>query len=429
MTIVGNSSYLYYLSSATYMNMTFGSNSNTNIETARGVGYDNGHRTNNVLIDSGATLNIEQKQQFGSTATWCVIGEFKMNSGSSLKMISDYSGATGNYCLQFIGTSALFNLNNPSSVVFYNRPTNAIYSSSTIPFTFNIPQYNRWTTFTALASAGDIYDIPTYSWYKLENANNLIVGGNITTSTTIITSTNLTSAEESELPSLNNFFINNTKVLSMGRPPLGINPITDTSTEISGITSPYADVRISYNSNDYYVQADNLGNYSYTYSIPLPIGTVIYFVSNVANSFLYRFRNVEVIFTGDLHITSATSQVSFSTIPFQTTPTLCNRSSNLEVIVNDSRIYPTVWNLYAYINHPLINEKGDTLIDGLVFVDGIGNMTVLSTTPTLVYTSDGITTGEIEVDWPNNKGILLQLNINPIVTNTTYKSDINWHIE
>ncbi len=428
-TIVGNSSYLYYLSSASYMNMTFGSNSNTNIETARGMGYDNSHRTNNVLIDSGATLNIEQKQQFGLAATWCVIGEFKMNSGASLKMISDYSGATGNYCLQFIGTSASFNLNNPSSIVFYNRPTNAISSSSTIPFTFNISQYNRWTTFTALASAGDIYDIPTYSWYKLENTNNLTVNGNITTSTTIITSTNLTSAEESELPNLNNFLINNTKVLSMGRPSLAINPITDTSTEISGATSPYADVRISYNSNDYYVQADNLSNYSYTYSIPLPIGTVIYFVSNVANSFLYRFRNVEVVFTGDINIVSATSQVTFSTIPFQTTPTLCNRSSALKVIVNDSRIYPTVWNLYAFINNALINEKGDTLIDGLVFVDEIGNMTVLSTTPTLVYTSDGISTGEIEVNWPNNEGILLQLNINPVVVNTTYKNDINWYIE
>lgn len=427
-SINSNTTYLYYVSSASYINMTFGSNSITNIETATGMGYNNSHQTNTVLIDNNAILNIEQKQQSGSNATWCINGEFKMRSDSSLKMICDYSGTTGNYCIQFFGNSASFNLNNPNSLVLYNRPTNAIYSSSTISYTFNIPQYNRWTSLTVLASAGDIYNIPTYSWYKLENNNNLTVSGNITNTTTI-TSTNLTSLEESQLPSLLNFLINNTKVLSMGRPSLTINPITNTSTEISGITAADADVRISYESNDYYVQADSNGNYIYIYSTPLEIGTKISFVSNVANSFLYRFRNIEVVFIGDLHIVSATKQVIFSMIPFQTSPTLCNRSNSLKIIVDDSRVNPTVWNLYAFINQELINENGDILNDGIVFVDSFGNMTPLSETAILVYTSDGVTTGEIEIVWPNDEGILLQLNVDPIIVNTTYKTDINWYIE
>ncbi len=427
-SITSENRYLYHVSSATYINMSFGENSVTNIDTATGVGYDDGDRTQNVLINTSAVLEIEQRQQFGSTSTWCITGEFKMNSGSSLKMVSNYTGATSNRCLEFIGTNASLNLNNPRSVVLYNAGANAIYSRNTINYSLNIPQYNRWLTVTPYASAGGIHDIPNYSWYKLENTNNLTVTGTITTTTTTISSINLTPSEEAMLPALSNFLLNNTRVLSIGRLSLTINPITDLSSDISGTTIPNADVKISYNGSDYYAQADNNGDFIYSYSPPLPIGTEISFVSNLANSFLYRFRTVEIIYPGDLTIISATNQAIFSTTPFQYSPTLCNPTIPIEVIVEDSRITPTVWNLYASISHELINEKGNVLTDGLVYL-GNSNMTVLSSTPTLVYTSDGVTTGQIQVNWPIDEGILLQLNIVPIVVKTTYKTDINWYVE
>lgn len=428
-SITSQTRYFYYVSSAAYINMTFGEGSITNIDTATGMGYDDGHHTNSVTIDNNAVLNIEQRQSFGVTATWCIVGQFRMNSGSELKMVSNYSGNTSNRCLEFIGTGASINFNNPRSVVLYNLSANAIYSRNTINYSLNIPQYNRWLTVTPYASAGDIYDIPSYSWYKLENTNNLTVNGTITTSTTTISSINLTSGEQASLPPLSNFLLNNTRVLSMGRPTLSIDPITDLSTEMTGVTVPNADVRIGYEGNDYYVQADGSGNFIYSYSPPLAIGTEISFVSNLAYSFLYRFRTVEIIYPGDLFIESATSHVTFENTPFQMTPTLCQRSSPLKVVVNDNRITPTVWRLYASITHELTNEKGNILVDGLVFVDSMNNMKVLSNTPSLVYTSDGVTTGLIEVEWTDDEGILLQLNVVPIVLNTTYQADINWSLE
>ena len=428
-SITSENMYLYYVSSAAYIDMTFGGGSNVNIITSNGMGYNNTHLTRNVLIDNNAALSITQKQQFGTTATWCISGEFKMNSGSELRMISNYTGSSSNYNLLFTSSSASINLDNPKNLVLYNLGANAIYSSLTIPYSLNISQYNRWTSVTPLANAGDIYDIPTFSWYKLENVNNLQIVGTLTTATTTISSTNLTTQEQSELPSLTNFLLNNTRVLSMGRPSLTINPITDVSTEISGVTTPYADVKISYEGNDYYVQADSNGNYIYNYSQPLAIGTEISFLSNVAHSFLYRFRTVEVIYPGDLSIVSATSQVTFSTTPFQSSPTLCERSSPLKVVVEDSRITPIIWHLYATINTPLTNENNKILDNGLVFVDDMSNMFILSSTPVLVYTSDGITTGTIEVEWATNEGILLQLNIVPIQSNTAYKTNINWSIK
>lgn len=97
-SITSQNRYLYFVSSAAYINMSFGENSVTNIDTATGVGYDDSHQTKNVLIDTGAVLEIEQRQQFGTSSTWCITGEFKMNSGSSLKMISNYTGSASNRC-------------------------------------------------------------------------------------------------------------------------------------------------------------------------------------------------------------------------------------------------------------------------------------------------------------------------------------------
>ncbi len=422
--------YLYFISSATHINITFGSGSTTNITTATGISYDDGHRAQNVLIDTNATVNIEQTEGFGSTSTWVVIGEFKMNTGSSLKMISDFAGVTGNYCLQFIGTNASFNINNPNSLIMYNRATNAIHSSNTIPYNLNISQYNRWLSAkTPLNTAGNIDNIPTYSWYKIENMNNLTASGTITSSTTTMASNNLTPTEIAQLPDLSNFLLNNSPVLSMGRPSLTIGPITDLSTDITGTTTPYSDIKINYNSSDHLTVADASGNFIYSYSSALPEGTIINFIANLANSFLYRFRTVQIVYIGDLYISEATKQVFFNLTPFQTTPTLCNRSTPLKVVIQDERVVPSPWNLYATINFPLTNENGKILENGLIFIDESDNTFILSDTPTLVYSDPIGAFGTTDVEWQDEKGILLQLNIVPIESNTTYRTDINWILE
>lgn len=425
-TITSTTTYLHY--GSTTLNMTFGENSTTNIIIAKSLGITDSYRSNNVLIDNNASVYINQTARDGSHNTWNITGEFRMNSNSSLKMVNNWTGVTGNRCLHFY-SGASINFNNPKSVVLYNKASTAIYGAN-VPFILNISQYNRWTSVAPYDTAGNINDIPTYSWYKLENLNNLAITGTITTTTTNITTNNLTSDELAKLPPLTYFLLNDSNVISMGRPSLTINPITDLSTDISGATTPDADLIISYLGSDHTLTADSNGDFTYPYSPPLSIGTEISFISNLAYSFLYRFRTVEIIYPGDLLIKSATTQVRFSTTPFQFSPTtLCERIGPLSVVVEEGRITPSVWNLYATITHELTNEKGNILTEGLVFVDSIGSMTPLSGTPVLVYTSDGTSTGDITVDWLDNEGILLQLNIVPIVTDTTYRTDINWIIE
>ncbi len=419
----------YEVSYTTICNITFGSNSITNIKNKYGMSYTGSDVTKNLLIDNDALVNIEQSTSQNDRSTWYINGEFKMNSGSSLRIICDFAGIAENYCLRFTASTASMYLDNPKSVVFYNATTDAIKSDATIPYYLNIPQYNRWTSVTPFISAGNIYYIPTFSWYKLENMSNLVLNGTITASGTIITNINLTPEEISELPDLNEFLLNNTKVLSMGSPILSLNPITDISNTISGMTVPNADIKISYDGNEDYIVADSNGEFTYTAGFSLPIGTEISFVVNLAGSFLYRFRTVEVIFDGDLTIISATEIVTFEQTAFQSSPTLLKRAGPLQVVVNDARITPTVWNLYATIDNQPTNSTGKVLTDGLVFVDNLSNMTVLSDIGTLVYTSDGVTPGEITVTWLDEEGILLQLNVVPIVKGTTYRTNINWYVE
>ncbi len=428
-TITSINSYLYYIEGARSLSLTFGNNSSTNITVATGMCYA-AQTANSVLIDTNATLNIEQTSRNATYATWYISNLFQMNNSSNLKMISNYTGiTTTNYNLVFNSASAQFILNNPESIIFYNNNTKALNSTSTTAFNFNIPQFNRWITAKTLNQAGDIYDIPNYSWYKLENTGNIELAGTITSSATTISTNNLTANELATLPSLTNLTFQNTPVFSIGRPSITINPITDQSTEITGTTTPNADVRISYNTNDYYVVADSSGHYVYPLSTTLPIGTEISFVSNLANSFLYRFRTVEIIYPGDLSIESATEILTFTLEPISSSPTLCPRSSTLKVVVNDSRITPTNWKLYATINHELQSQNGHILTNGLVYIDENNNLTILSSTPTLVYTQPTITTGETEVEWPDDEGILLQLNIVPIIVGETYTATINWSIE
>ena len=88
------------------------------------------------------------------------------------------------------------------------------------------------------------------------------------------------------------------------------------------------------------------------------------------------------------------------------------------------------WKLYATINHDMESVSGEKLKNSLVFVDDTGNMTVLSDTPTLVYTgkNNGGETLTTVVEWEEQKGILLQL-IDPLINNENYDAEITWTIE
>ena len=232
------------------------------------------------------------------------------------------------------------------------------------------------------------------------------------------------------LPSLSNFNIIDKKILSIGTFFFCINPITEKDTTISGMTRANASILIEYEDSSVVVNADENGDFSYSYSIPLPVGTVITFTCKYYEDLLYFTKQVEVVYNGELLLDSATKSFQFETYAINKNPVICPRLTNLSVRVIDSRINSSDWKLYAAINHEMESDYGIVLSDSLVFVDESGDTKSLSDTPTLVYTgkNNGGSTTITDITWEENKGILLRLN-DPLENNVKYSAQIIWTIQ
>ena len=185
---------------------------------------------------------------------------------------------------------------------------------------------------------------------------------------------------------------------------------------------------ISYQDVNTVVNASDSGIFTYSYPDTLPIGTVITFQVKEHNSLLYHTKVIQIVYSGELLLESASKIVNFKLVPISLNPILCPRSSELVVNVIDSRV--TDWKLYASIKHDLISPQEVTLKDSLVYKDDTGKITVLSSTPTLVYTgkkNDGSTLNT-SVTWKDDEGILLMIT-DKLINGMEYETNIIWTVE
>lgn len=407
--------------------LTVSENSYFSINTHNGMGYGS-FGTGNTNIEKNATLIIKQTAKNGSYPTWYSYGIITINEGAILNMINDYANlSSSNYNIYFNGSSSGIILNNPKEIILSNSVANTIYTNSTINFTFNYNRINLFNDTINYNSSISLDTLPTYSWYKSNGSSQLI--GTITSSTTKIISHNYTESELTGLPNLSNFTLNNKKIISIGLIPLHIDSLTDTDINISGITDKNASVLIQYNDLSEIVNADLNGNYVYNYTDPLPIGTIITITSKEHNKPIYTTKQIQIVYAGELVITSATKTLNFKLTPINTNPIICPRESNIEIIITDSRVNSSNWKLYATINHDLSSNDNKLLKDSIVFKNN-NEYKTLSLDKLLVYTGEN-NNGETKVttiNWNIDEGILLQIT-NYIENNTTYTCTISWLIE
>lgn len=405
-------------------------NTTFSLTTALGIGYGT-FSTNKVLIDKNAYLKITQTKKNGSYPTWYCTGSFTMNENSTLIMINNYASiATSNYNIYFKTTSASLTLNSPKQLVLYNSKANVFYSEQTMNFNLTYTRANLWSSPAEISIAGSLDDLPTYSWYKNINISNIT--GTLSSSKTTITTNNYTEEELKDLPSIDNFKLNDTKVISFGTTPLSIHPVTDESTTISGYTEKNADVKILYLTEEKTVTANETGYFELTLDNTLPIGTNISFLANLKNSFIYHSKIIEIIYPGELNIESVPLNITFTLTPFSTNPILCPTKDKTSITIVDSRIDSSAWKLYAKINHDLETTDGHILTDSLVYIDDSNNITPLKTTEnTLVYTGENNagTTKTTVITWDYNKGIILKLGNEPMENKKEYQAEITWTLE
>lgn len=397
-----------------------------NITSYNGMAYGS-FGTLNTVIAQGASLEVKQTNRNGSYPTWYSYGSITLENNSSLIMINDYANITSsNYNISFASSTAGLYLNNPKKVVLYNSAANVIRTSATIPFKFQFTRINLFDA--AIPIEQDASYLPTYAWYKENDIS--IISGTFSSTTTKIESHNFTEEEVKKLPLLTNFIFPNKKILSVGKIPFRVNALTDKDTIMRGITLPKANILIKYDDVSQIVTSDEDGNFTYTYDTPLSIGTLITFNTKEYNDLLYNTKTIEIVYSGELTIDSASSLISFKLEPISTKPLLCPRKNAVSVTVTDSRVNSTAFKLYVAINHDLTSSSGITLKDALVYVDETGDMKVLSTTPVLVYTgtpNEGVIK-VTNITWKDNEGILLNVT-EPLINNLEYTATITWSIE
>lgn len=402
---------------------------NVNLITANGFAAFTIHGVKNVLIDKRASFTfIENKHQ--RIPMWTIYGNLTVNEGASLLLINTYSNTpSDNYNIHFKGSSCKIILNNPKSVIIYTPNSNVLYTNNLLEFIFSISRINLWNNSTVFSLAGDINNLPDYSWHKDDGL--IEISGNFNKTETAITSHNFTDEEISKLPDISNFTFQSKKQFSIGNEVMNIHPITIDSQKISGHTLPFADVLIKYNSSQFNISAADDGLFEFEITDSILDNTQIEFISCVAGSFIYSTRFIVTPHLGELTIMEASSNIRFSLIPVSNNPIILPKAYQNDLKVVDSRINGSDWKLYASIAQAMKSLNGFELSEALVFKKFDDEIVTLSEEPIIIYDGNN-NQGKVIVHnltWSNEKGILLNLNDNALEANEDYSVNILWYVE
>lgn len=418
-----------FMTGTNKLNFTILHDTEVNIVTANGFISNPVYGTNNVLIDERATLVLIQKSH-QRVPMWSVFGNFVMKKDSNLEIINSYENTPAdNYNLQFKGSSCKLILENPNSVILYSKNASVFYFNNTTEYQIKCKRINLWSNSTTLTNAGDIYDLPDYSWHKDEDL--LEITGIVDATTTTVTSHNLTEEELKKTPDLSNFLFQSKKQFSIGDNIINVHPINNTKKILSGHTTNLADVLIKYNGNEQIVTSDDDGYFEYSITDTIPDGTEIEFTSNVSSSFIYGSRLITSPYDGELSLMDATKTFTFSLVPISTNPIIFGKNRSVSLKVVDSRVNSTDWKVYAYIEKPLTSQGGYTLPDALVFKKLDDEVITLSETPVLVFTGAN-NNGDSEitlVTWSREKGPLLDLTNDALEINEEYFAEVIFVLE
>lgn len=399
-----------------------------NLVTGNGFASYTIHGATNVLIDDRASFTFIENSHL-RVPMWSIYGTLTVNEGANLCIFNTYTKTpSDNYNIHFKGSNCKIILNNPNSVVFYTPNANVLYTNNPLSFDFKIKRINLWENSTEFSMAGDINNIPDYSWYK---ENDLLeLTGTLTNTDTTIEKHNLTDKELLNLPDLSNLIFQSRKQFSIGNEYMNIHPITNTSTKISGHTTPFADILVKYNSTEEIVNADDEGLFEYILSTSIQDNTEIEITSCVSSTFIYSTRKITIPHNGELSIMSAASNVSFVLSPITLAPILLPKSKEDVISIVDSRVNSSNWKLYARLQQTMVSKNGFNLPQALVFKNFNDELLELTTNPTLVFTgtSNGGDVLVHNVTWSIEKGLLLNLENAALEVNEEYFANIIWEI-
>ena len=416
-----------FMTGTNKLNFTILHDTKLQLTTGNGFSSMPNYGANNVLIEERASFIFIEKSH-KEIPMWAIFGNFTMKEDSQVQIINSYSNTpSDNYNIHFKGSDCKMNLYNPKNITLYTKNSNVIYTDNPITFNINCTRINMWQNSTDISLAGDINNLPDYSWYK--DSGLLKIEGTITSSLTSITRHNITAYELSNIPDISNFTFQNRKQFSIGNKIMNIHPINSNKNTISGHTDSFADVLIKYDNIEEIVNADDKGLFEYNITSSIPDGTEIELTANVSGSFIYTKRTVTTPFTGELTLLDANTSLSFAKTPITGTY-IFPKTEDLKIKIVDSRIDNTDWNLYVYVNNPLTSANGFTLEEALIFKKFDDEIITLTANPEIVYTGNNEgTISYKEINCSKEKGPLLDLTNEVLEANEEYFATIYFNIE
>lgn len=408
--------------------ITIENGANVTINTPRGMFYDTGSSqlAKSFLIEKNANLKVTQTAVKSGVGTIRCSGNFTVSDGASLYIANTLSSSAP--LIQMTATGAV-TFENPKSIVLYNKNGNLIrWTSGTGKVNINSQVVNYWLSAKDFPDAGTLSDTPLYIWDKSDGSNAEINATTSTSATTAVT-TNITSSDSSTPPSLETFNLQNVRVLSMGHLSLKINTISDAALNITGTTNPSSNLKaeflLSSAENNVTGTSDSSGAFSLALSETLPIGTPVKVTAN--DNFKNKAETVTVVYAGALEFKTVPSELAFKSTVIPTVKTTIQRQEpDWSIIISDSRILSTDWNLYASIKKPFTSVSNHTIEDALVFIDEKDENFVINSEPIKIYSGNEVSSPtDTTIKWSENRGILLTINPQNILAES-YSTTITW---
>lgn len=396
------------------------------LTTGNGFAITTTHGARNVLIEEMANFTfIEKSHQ--RVPMWNVFGDFKVSEGSSISVINTYmTTPSDNYNIYFKGTNQKFILDNPKYVNIYTKNANVVYTNNPVDFSFSFSRLNMWIYALDYTSACTLDDIPAFYWYK-ENTPAKITGI-LNKGSTTVTSHNFTDTELSSISDINSFSFQDKKILTIGMVKINVHSITNSTTEISGHTIPYTNIKIEYDNKSLTATADENGLFEANVDSAIAENTRVKITACLNGCFTER--KVTTPFMGELTLLKATENIPFSMIPSSTNPIILPKKNETVVTVVDSRVNSTNWKLYLNYTNPMIEATGKVLIDSLFFKKFNNEEIPLKTNKKLIYESND-NGGDVTVSnvtFSVDKGLLLKPS-KDLLENEDYSTLIVWSVE
>lgn len=155
-----------FMSGTNKLNFTILHDTKVHLTTGNGFSSESNYGANNVLIDERASsIFIEKK--YRTIPMWGIFGTLTVKEDSKLQLINLYNNTpSDNYNIHFKGTDCQMFIENPKNLVLYSKNSNVIYTDNLLNFNIKCSRINMWLNSTDISFAGDINDLPNYSWYK-----------------------------------------------------------------------------------------------------------------------------------------------------------------------------------------------------------------------------------------------------------------------